>query len=78
MPEFSSHSLDQNRGTASAATPGGKTLEANEYKVGELFDSRFVFSLFKAQRPYIWDEDRALKLLEDFLTQLKDSSTSNQ
>ena len=49
-------------------------MEANNFRLSEIF-SAHVFSLFKAQRPYLWDEGHALKLLEDFLGQIEDGST---
>lgn len=73
-PDYSSQFFDQHSGTASAASPGGKTLEASDYKLADIF-SNHVFRLFKAQRPYMWTEDLASKLLEDFLTQVEDGST---
>lgn len=59
---------------ADGADPGGKTMEANDFRLSELFGNH-VFSLFKAQPPYLWDEEHALKLLEDFLGQIEDDST---
>lgn len=49
-------------------------MEANDFRLSEIFGIH-VFSLFKAQRPYLWDEEHALKLLEDFLGQIDDDST---
>lgn len=47
-------------------------MEAIQHQMGELF-TRETFRLFKAQRPYVWDEELALKLLEDFLSQVGDT-----
>lgn len=49
-------------------------MEANDFRLSEIFGIH-AFSLFKAQRPYLWDEEHALKLLEDFLGQIDDDST---
>ncbi|BDA51336.1 hypothetical protein COCOBI_18-2130 [Coccomyxa sp. Obi] len=73
--EYSNHSFGQFPGKTGAATPGGKTLEASKFKLADIFGNH-VFSLFKAQRPYLWTVDLALKLLEDFLTQVKDGSSN--
>ena len=46
-------------------------MEAAQHTIHQLFTTEH-FKLFKAQRPYVWDKELALKLLEDFLSQVGD------
>ena len=48
-------------------------MEAAQHTIHQLFTTEH-FTLFKAQRPYVWDKELALKLLEDFLSQVGDGT----
>ena len=48
-------------------------MEAAQHIIHQLFTTEH-FKLFKAQRPYVWDKDLAVKLLDDFLSQVGDGT----
>lgn len=64
------------RGVACSAVQGagfanssGKTMEASRHCMSYLFKTK-TFALLSAQRPYVWDESLALKMLDEFLDQV--------
>ena len=58
---------------SSGSSPVSTTMEAAQHSIHQLFTTEH-FKLFKAQRPYVWEEEYALKHLDDFLSQVGDGT----
>jgi uncharacterized protein with ParB-like and HNH nuclease domain len=48
-------------------------IEANQYPLHKIFGNDFVFTIPLYQRPYAWDKEQAIELLDDLITALGDS-----
>ena len=49
-----------------------KTLEANEYSLKEIFCDSYSFEIPRYQRPYSWEVEQAVTLVDDLLQFLEE------